>query len=792
MAQRPRFQHLLAWVLLLAAPSGQAASVFRARTAAAKRRAVAENILTGPNSQAQIITALQAHKVHTSEEGPHSLRLSLAELGLPVPPEVRDLAEKADGSKKVTPAEADSAKQRLNKMLEEQHWLLDHKVIDCREKRRSAGEAIQDAASDVRNLASETSSARSIIVEATSRIPQDRRSFEEFKVEAQMSRTRCSSAGISDKVRSKSLEHDAAVVSEVHDNLMKKCAGVATNLLQQPSEDVDDIIADAESTLQGGRAPHIEKQHMLSVECPAMAAALGVVARKRSGAAASFLQEMQPACKLSKHTCDAMLDISAEIAGEIADSQARLRASSARIREACKDEQLFAQNQLSMETSQVSDRSRELSEATFKAGEVGDLANEKDSLRQKLQANLKAITAKCTAEISGILYGKMCALQKVRDSLQILAGRTELPEDCQVTDWDEGMCSATCGGGKKTLTRKVLLTEKGGAACPSLTLNLECGESACPKDCEVSRWSGWSACSAACDGGVQERNRAITLTPVGNGVGCPHLVDMRLCNSEACTSECELLQWTPWSPCTKACEGGSQKRSRGLRDEGKASCPTTESKERVEFRECNKKECDGNNDVACAGAPMDVVLLLDASGSITQEGFNSLQELSLELVRHYSLAGNGTKLSVATFAKQAMAISSLTSDANQLSSRMKGPGGLQWLKGPGNAGAGLSRAASLLAAGGRKEATSLVLMVTDGRLVDPFLAQQAADRLKKNGIRLAFALVGTDYKNSALLKNMASTPEKDNVIRIPGFKQLPPFVKWAAKRIITGTCSAVI
>merc|ERR1719440_1116493 len=133
-----------------------------------------------------------------------------------------------------------------------------------------------------------------------------------------------------------------------------------------------------------------------------------------------------------------------------------------------------------------------------------------------MQADLKAITAKCTADISGILYGKMCALQKVRDSLQILAGRTELPEDCQVTDWDEGICSATCGGGMKTLTRKVSLAPKGGAACPPLQLHLHCGETACPKDCEVSEWSGFSACSARCDGGVQERNRHVTKHPVGN------------------------------------------------------------------------------------------------------------------------------------------------------------------------------------------------------------------------------------------------------------------------------------
>ena len=29
------------------------------------------------------------------------------------------------------------------------------------------------------------------------------------------------------------------------------------------------------------------------------------------------------------------------------------------------------------------------------------------------------------------------------------------PEDCQVSDWEIGMCSATCGGGVKKLSRKV-------------------------------------------------------------------------------------------------------------------------------------------------------------------------------------------------------------------------------------------------------------------------------------------------------------------------------------------------
>lgn len=341
----------------------------------------------------------------------------------------------------------------------------------------------------------------------------------------------------------------------------------------------------------------------------------------------------------------------------------------------------------------------------------------------------------------------------------------------------------------KTLSRKVTLTPKGGAECPPLALSVHCGETACPKDCEVSGWSTFSACSARCDGGVQERNRHVTQNPVGNGVGCPHLVDMRLCNSESCTSDCEFLQWTSWSSCSKACDAGSKSRGRGLRDEGKASCPSAEHKDRLEFQECNKDACAAGNDVRCAGDPMDMVLLLDASGSMTEGGFAAIKSLSQELVRYYNPSANGTKLSIASFAKQATAISGLSENSNELKSSISS--NLHWLQGPGNAASGLLRAATLMANGGRKTASSVVLMVTDGRLVDPYLARQAAERLKKSGVRLAFALVGADARNTELLKSMASLPKEDNFIKLPHFDKLPEYLKWSAKRIITGTCSAV-
>jgi len=182
-------------------------------------------------------------------------------------------------------------------------------------------------------------------------------------------------------------------------------------------------------------------------------------------------------------------------------------------------------------------------------------------------------------------------------------------------------------------------------------------------------------------------------------------------------------------------------------------------------------------------------MLLDASGTITQAGFKTLTDLSQELVRQYSPKEHGTKLAVAAFAKKATAISPLTNNAADLKSRISSKA--HWLRGPNNVGGALLRAGALLSAGGRKKTTSVVLLLTDGRLIDPFLARQAAERLKASGTRIVFGLVGTDYKNVRLLKEMASSPEQENVIQLDNFETLPNVLKASAKKIVQGTCSAV-
>jgi hypothetical protein len=53
--------------------------------------------------------------------------------------------------------------------------------------------------------------------------------------------------------------------------------------------------------------------------------------------------------------------------------------------------------------------------------------------------------------------------------------------DCVVSNWfNEGMCSATCGGGRQLQRRSIIANPTfNGAACPALTQYVPCNSNAC-------------------------------------------------------------------------------------------------------------------------------------------------------------------------------------------------------------------------------------------------------------------------------------------------------------------------
>ncbi|XP_025979254.2 thrombospondin type-1 domain-containing protein 7B [Dromaius novaehollandiae] len=56
----------------------------------------------------------------------------------------------------------------------------------------------------------------------------------------------------------------------------------------------------------------------------------------------------------------------------------------------------------------------------------------------------------------------------------------------------------------------------------------------CPRDCVVSKFSGWSECGARCARSLQHRTRAVIAPPLYGGSPCPNLTESRTCAPAAC------------------------------------------------------------------------------------------------------------------------------------------------------------------------------------------------------------------------------------------------------------------
>jgi len=163
--------------------------------------------------------------------------------------------------------------------------------------------------------------------------------------------------------------------------------------------------------------------------------------------------------------------------------------------------------------------------------------------------------------------------------------------DCKVSDWTSwSTCSKSCGGGVSTRTRSILSQPcDGGASCPPLKETKDCNTQACVVDCKVSDWSDWSMCSKTCGGGTQTRKRVVTQYPCANGDKCPALTETRNCNTDTCTTDCKVSDWSAWSSCSKTCGGGLTTRTRKVLTQpcnGGAQCPPL-----TETGSCNTDPC---------------------------------------------------------------------------------------------------------------------------------------------------------------------------------------------------------
>lgn len=197
--------------------------------------------------------------------------------------------------------------------------------------------------------------------------------------------------------------------------------------------------------------------------------------------------------------------------------------------------------------------------------------------------------------------GKICPAKSRQQS----CNTNSCPKNCVVSSWTAwSACTETCGGGSQRRSRDVnTATASGGALCPALNARQPCNEQCCPVDC-ISRWDDWGGCDVTCGTGTNTRYKQVKRRPACGGVTCPtgrDLIETMSCKGEAgpCPIHCEVDPWRRWSACTRSCGEGSQKRSRTIKthaEHGGYVCPTLRGK-----RFCNRHACPKDCEVGTWG-----------------------------------------------------------------------------------------------------------------------------------------------------------------------------------------------
>jgi len=517
-------------------------------------------------------------------------------------------------------------------------------------------------------------------------------------------------------------------------------------------------------------------------------------------------------CKFTKHPqCGKLLEAMYEINTELLETQHRLEKDRATLVEDCEKTQKNLQAQIEKDEADLKHWNTQLAAATEANSDAMERSRLKGIQLIEFQKSYKDTTVECHTNYDD-LEAQICALQKLRmdvfSKLSATGTKPLLFADCEVSDWlelDPG-CSATCGGGMVYMQRTIEQYPFKGAPCPELNMVLPCNEQKCAIDCAVGDWSGWSECTTKCGGGLKTRARPVVREPMYKGEACGETEQVQGCNPQSCDVDCVLSDWTTWAPCSMGCGGGHTTRIRTVVQPsvGGGDCPEINGATRLNRKPCNIEPCHEvyaytvNEGIQCK-SKTDLVVLIDGSASVGDEGWNLQIQATKALIGAINVTEDSNDMSIMVYSGprylceyyQCMGwhenslyfkttctmvhpddldcgvhiVSDMTTNADELKSSLESTA---WPQRTTFTSKALARVESELNLG-QKGGNSVVVVMTDGHPADKQATAAAAEKLSKRAKVIWVPI--TSAAPVDLIKEWAKDPD-ENVIPVAKFTDL--------------------
>jgi len=224
--------------------------------------------------------------------------------------------------------------------------------------------------------------------------------------------------------------------------------------------------------------------------------------------------------------------------------------------------------------------------------------------------------------------------------------------------------------------------------------------------------------------------------------------------------------------------------------EGEGKCPDQWSMKRLEYKKCNMIRCNVTDDdkpMTC-NRTMDIVLLIDGSGSLGKTGWKAEIKAAQFTVDAFADSGkaemavvlysgprtwSGVKRCTGRNARNVdmeackiKTVSHFTDDLKKVKQLITG---LDWPQGSTLTSLALMTAKAELALG-RKDAQSAVIVYTDGRPMS-FRRTGIASRVVRKSARLLWVPV-TKYAPLKYIKKWATRRWQENVVKVDSFGAL--------------------